>query len=70
MSSLVSNLNNLTVIGSEAQEVVNWVTIDDFALGKFVQTHRNYSQLVANSVQSRRRCLFGIAATLPDHIMQ
>ena len=29
MASLVTNLNNLTVIGSTAQELVNWVTTAD-----------------------------------------
>jgi len=29
MSPLVSNLNSLTVIGSAAQEIVNWVTTAD-----------------------------------------
>jgi len=29
MSSLVTNLNRLTVIGSAAQEIVNWVTTAD-----------------------------------------
>ena len=48
MSSLVTNLNSLTVIGSAAQKIVNWVTTADrwvhtadttqldFAVGKFV----------------------------------
>jgi len=61
MSSLVTNLNSST-----AQEIVNWVstvgrwvhTADttqlDFAVGKFVQTHRDCRQLVANSIHCRR----------------
>jgi len=52
MSSLVTNLNNQTVIGSTAQEIVNWVTTADFAVGKFVHTHRNCRQLVANCVHT------------------
>jgi len=52
MSSLVSNFNSLTVIGSTGQEIVNWVTTADFAVGKFVQTHRNCRQLVANCVHT------------------
>ena len=59
MSSLVTNLNSLTV-----QEVVNWVTTADgcvhsadttqldFAVGKFVQTRRDCRQLVANFVHT------------------
>jgi len=47
MTSLVANFNSLNVIGSAAQEIVNWVTTADFAVGKFVQTHQNRRQLVA-----------------------
>jgi len=43
MSSLVIDLNSST-----AQKTVNWVTTANFAVGKFVQTHRNCRQLVAN----------------------
>jgi len=32
MSSLVTNLNRLTVIGSAAQEIVNWVTTADWCV--------------------------------------
>jgi len=35
MSSLVTNLNSLTVIGSAIQEIVNWVTTADG-----LRTHR------------------------------
>ena len=60
MSSLfVANLNSST-----AQEIVNWVTTADgcvhsadttqldFAVGKFVQTHRDCRLLVANYVHT------------------
>jgi len=52
MSSLVTNLNSLTVIGVTAQEIVNWVTTANFAVGKFLQTRRNCLQLVANCVHT------------------
>jgi len=52
MSSLVANRNSLTMIGSTVQEIVNWVTTADFAVGKYVRTHRNCRQLVANSVHT------------------
>jgi len=55
MTSFVTNLNSLTVIGSTAQEIVNWVTNADFAVGKFVQTHRNCRRLVANCVMCTHR---------------
>jgi len=59
MSSLVTNRNSST-----AQEIVNWVTTADscvhtadttqldFTVGKFVQTHRDCRQLVANSIHT------------------
>ena len=52
MSSIVTNLNSLTVIGSTAQEIVNWVTTADFAVGKFVHTRRNCRHVVANCVHT------------------
>jgi len=73
MSSLVTNFNSLTVNGSTAQEIANWVTTADLAVGKFVQTHRNCRQLsrlctlhtvdatrLHSCVVSRRRCVLGI----------
>ena len=80
MSSLFTILNR-----SVAREIVNWVTTADgcvhtadttqlnFAVGKFVQTRRDYCQLIANSVYTpptrlkstlksrwRRRCVLGL----------
>jgi len=67
MSSVVINLNSLSVISSAAQEIINWVTTADgcvhaaaaanttqldFAVGKFVQTRGDCRQLVANSVHT------------------
>ena len=59
-SSLVTNLNSLTVIGWPTQEIVNWVTTADFAVGKFVQTHRNCRQLVANCVHTADATRVGV----------
>jgi len=73
MSSLATNLNSLTVIGSTAQKIVNWVTTADFAVGKFVHTRRNCRQLfpisytppvrLDSTVESRRRrrCVLSIS---------
>jgi len=64
MPSLVINLNSLTVIGSTAQKIVNWVTTAygcvlianttqlDFVVGKFVQTRQDCRQLFADPMHT------------------
>jgi len=67
MPSLVTSFNSLTVTGSTAQEIVNWVTTANwcvhtasttqlrFAVCKFAQTRQDSRQLVENSVDMNRR---------------
>jgi len=72
-----TNLNSLSVIGSTAHKIVNWVTTTtdgcvhtanttqlDFAVGKFVQTRRDCRQLVANSVHTACRLSSSVASAV------
>jgi len=59
MSSLVTNLSSLTVIGSTVQEIVNWVTTADGCVHTADTTRLN------STVEScrRRRCIYWALVT-------